>query len=146
MLKIYPPNLIPKSIQDEIAMKSMPIGAKEGDFVTVVLGGFQAATMILEVPSFEKTDGRPTHLGLGVILDDNDNPMTYRRMLRQIIFALQIDDHTFYDEIKKVPKKLVESFKRPRFRLKLANGKEILVELNEGITEGQRIREALKRL
>ncbi len=146
MLVLHPPDLLPKHLQDEFAKKSMPIGAEEGDFITVVMEGYQAATMMMKVDSFEQEDTRSTMLGLGVILHEADNPTMYRKMLKQIIDHYQRKNMLQHENLIELPKLMIEAFKRPRFQLKLSDGDEITIELEGGITEGQRIREALKRL
>ncbi len=146
MLTLHPPDLLSDQLQDEIARKSMSIGAEEGDFITVVLEGYQAATMMIQVNSFEEKDRRKTMMGLGVILHEADNPTIYRNMLRQIIHHYRQMNLLKHESLMKLPKLLFEAFKRPRFQLRISNGMEISIELEGSITEGQRIREALKRL
>lgn len=125
ILGIFPKLVISIEQEKAIALKCIPMGGKEGDFITVHAGDFQIASLLTVIPSYMETeDKRNTYASVGFLLDSDVNPVPYKKLLEQIIDACK--EHNLLDAntLKKIPHQLY----------KILEQTEVSLDLKEGIT------------
>jgi len=132
-------------LKKEIAMKSIPMSGKEGDFVSVSIKDFQAVSVILLVPAFESGyDQRDSFVAFGVLISQETNPTPYTSMLKTIASVCSkygcLDVPSLIELVPKLHKL------PPNKILEIKSGVEIDVAIDTAPTSGDRLRDALKRL
>ena len=125
ILEIFPRVDMSEDQEKAIALKCIPMGGKEGDFITVHVGDSQIVSLLTVIPCYKATeDNRNTYASVGFLLDGDINPVPYKKLLEQIIDACK--EHNLLDAntLKKIPHQLY----------KILEQTEVSLDLNEGIT------------
>ncbi|MHA1944922.1 MAG: hypothetical protein ACXAC6_10600 [Candidatus Hodarchaeales archaeon] len=134
-----------ENLKRELALKSLPIAGKEGDFVSVSIQEYQAASIILPVPAFEDTnDKRETFVAFGVILSPEVNPTSYQAALKMITDTCKENSILTVPVLKGIVPKLFQL--APTHILQITKNLEVKIDFDISLTSGQRLRDALKRL
>ncbi|MHA1977014.1 MAG: hypothetical protein ACW98F_13865 [Candidatus Hodarchaeales archaeon] len=132
-------------LKKEVAMKSIPMSGKSGDFVSVSIQDFQAVSILLLVPAFESGyDQRDSFVAFGVLVSQETNPTTFNSMLKTISsVCMKYGCLDVPSLIKLVPK--LHNLPENKI-LEIKPGVEIDIGIDTTPTSGDRLRTALKRL
>lgn len=132
-------------LKREIAIKSLPISGKEGDFISVSIREYQATSVVLPVPSFEAvSDKRDTYVSFGILLSQDVNPYAYQAALKKISNTCKENNLLSVPVLKEIVPKLFQL--APTNILKITENLEIKISFDVSLTDGQRIRDRLKQL
>jgi hypothetical protein len=134
-----------EDLKRELALKSLPISGKEGDFVSVSIQEYQAVSIIVSVHAFEDTfDKRQTFVSFGVLLSPEANPTSYHTALKVITDTCRENNLLSVPVLKGIVPKLFQL--APTHILQIAKNLEVKIDFDISLTSGQRLRDALKKL
>ncbi|MFW9854358.1 MAG: hypothetical protein ACFFFG_04830 [Candidatus Thorarchaeota archaeon] len=147
-------NLCPETTLDEeerikLALKIIPAGGMEGDFVVVSFKKvFKAAAIIVPVPAFDESqDVRGSYAAFGFLLDKNVNSLPYQDILKEITEVCKKNNILSVPILKNLCTELYTTLKESRnLNLKISYGVEVKLPFNPLKTTGETLRDAMKRL
>lgn len=139
ILNIRPSVDIPERDMKELAFKCIPMGGKDGDFISVSIPNYQASCLLNQVPPFpESMDERDTFISFGMLLEENANPIPYRDILQKITKTCKENDLLTYEVMKQISNHLVKSITITHectFTLEVKKGVHIEFELLDALTQ-----------
>lgn len=88
ILGIFPRIILREEERKELSLKTIPIGGKDGEFISANIGDCQAVAIIREVPSFViEQDRRDTFASFGFLIPKEMNPLPYQEVLQTVTAA-----------------------------------------------------------
>ncbi|MHA1197812.1 MAG: hypothetical protein ACTSQF_00445 [Candidatus Heimdallarchaeaceae archaeon] len=122
---LHPEDFLSEEEIEELSLKCMPMGSKEGDFSSIIFNGYQVAGYLSSTPPIDdQLDPRDTIVSIGFLLDTYTNPTPYRNLLIDFVDKCNKDESFNLQTLKEVI---------PQF-LKLKDEKEITVKMHDDLT------------
>lgn len=126
--------------QIDLAIKSMPVSGKKGDFIIVSVDRYQIIALLLEIPPFgTMQDKRNTYASIGFITEHEESPVEYRSALEKITKAIIEADCSNIETLKDVVKQLFEINKKRQGEIVLPNNSKIKIALPKFKKRGLKI-------
>ncbi|MBD3190986.1 MAG: hypothetical protein GF308_10100 [Candidatus Heimdallarchaeota archaeon] len=119
----FPDNLTTK-IKQEIALKSMPLGAKVGDFTTVIIDDMIFVNYVLNVVI---PNNRDTLYSISVCIDEHENPLRIKTVLETIVSELKACNAVTPKVLDTFAKKLYQAFQGTTTEIKIT--KNIIISI-----------------
>ncbi|MBN1329494.1 MAG: hypothetical protein JXA54_08470 [Candidatus Heimdallarchaeota archaeon] len=114
------PEVLPQSIIDEIVVKSMPLGAKEGDFTSNVISEDNAfSSYVFSIPS---NNGRDNIGSLVAVFDNtNYNANDVRRLFSILISELRNNNAVNSNILAEILPTVFKSFGNKNVKIKISS-------------------------
>lgn len=120
-----------ESEEKEISLKSMPMAGNRGDFISVHLGNYQIASLLLTAPSPEEVlDPRDIFVSIGFLLTRDENAVPYRSILEQLVAQLELHHLITINSLKKILPQLHRIFEQSTINIDLSE--DVSFELSIG--------------
>ncbi|MFW9922696.1 MAG: hypothetical protein ACFFDW_05320 [Candidatus Thorarchaeota archaeon] len=143
ILNIKPSLNISEKDLKELAFKCIPMGGKDGDFISVSIPNYQASCLLNQVPPFpESMDDRDTFLSFGMLLEENANPIPYRDILQRIAKTCKENNLLTFEIMKQITNHLVKSItitNECTFTLEIKKGVHIEFELLDTLAQNNHV-------
>ncbi|MBD3193039.1 MAG: hypothetical protein GF308_20550 [Candidatus Heimdallarchaeota archaeon] len=141
-MKTYPDDVLPKEILNEVTIKSMPLGAKEGDFTSTVLKSDQAISgYVFALPS---NTGRDNIASIVAVFNStNYNANIIRKVFSVAIMELKNQDSVSLEILSTILPEIYKGLKKGRINIKISSVVTIEVNISdekeeEKVTEEQK--------
>ena len=86
IITIFPSETLSESSKIELALKILPTGGKEGDFVDLIFEDYEVVVIVFPVPAFEiHHNNRASYAAFGFVLSKTANMLIYQTTLQKII-------------------------------------------------------------
>ncbi len=86
IISLNPDDYLSNKEKEEVALISMPVGGKEGEFCSVSLNNYHACSILTVLPPIdEELDTRDTPTSIGFLLDPYENPIPYKNLIEDFI-------------------------------------------------------------
>ena len=86
IISLKPDDYLSNKEKKEVALISMPVGGKEGEFCSVALNNYHTCCILVVLPPIdEELDSRDTPTSIGFLLDPYENPIPYKNLLEDFI-------------------------------------------------------------
>ncbi|MCE7742819.1 MAG: hypothetical protein GOP50_10230 [Candidatus Heimdallarchaeota archaeon] len=126
---LHPEDFLSKDEFEELSLKCMPMGSKEGDFSSVVFNGYQVAGFLTSTPPIdEQLDPRDTIVSIGFLLDTYTNPIPYRNLLMDFVAKCGKDESFNLSTLKEVIPEFLRLKDEKDIRIKMKD--ELVCELS----------------
>ncbi|MHA1686166.1 MAG: hypothetical protein ACTSYD_07105, partial [Candidatus Heimdallarchaeaceae archaeon] len=115
-----------------LAIKSMPVSGKRSDYIIVNLRRCQIIAVLMDIPPFGNIeDTRNTFASLGFIIDRDENPVEYRKILEKIVEKITKSNASNIQTLKSIVNQLIEALKKNLnvLKIELPNNQKIRIEL-----------------
>lgn len=109
IISLSPDDYLSNKEKEEVALSSMPVGGKEGEFCSVALNNYHTCCILTVLPPIdEELDSRDTPTSIGFLLDPYENPIPYKKLIEDFIEKCKTHGIFTLDFLKKA---LPELFK-----------------------------------
>ena len=126
IIKVYP-DVIPKKALMEISVKCMPLGAKDGDFIsTTIAGNYVISSLVFSSPSNQFRDNITSIVA--VFLSMDYNPVVLKEIFSIIVNRIRELELDLMETLALNLEKIYKGFNKSVIKLS-ANSKEI-IEIN----------------
>lgn len=96
-----------------LAIKSMPVAGQRSDYIIVNLKKCQIIALLMDIPPFGNLeDSRDTFASLGFIIDRDENPIEFRKILEKIVNKIVKSNSANIQTLKSVVTQLIEALKK----------------------------------
>lgn len=134
------PKTYSKEVLNQIAIKSMPLNAKEGDFSSATVGPAVLSGYVFSIPA---TEGRNNIASLVAVFESMKyNPESIRKIFSYIIIELKKNDLVTIDTLKALLPKLYTGISQGQLRIKISS----VVTLDFTLEEDEEVNEKKKSL
>ncbi|MHA2328393.1 MAG: hypothetical protein ACXACR_07720, partial [Candidatus Hodarchaeales archaeon] len=107
IISIFPSDTLSESSKIELALKILPTGGKEGDFVDLIFEDYEVVVIVFPVPAFEKHhNNRASYAAFGFILSKTAKTLIYQTILQKIIDACSQHNILTVPTLRKIVPKL----------------------------------------
>jgi DNA polymerase III alpha subunit (gram-positive type) len=129
LVRTYP-EVLPKEVLNEITIKSMPLGAKSGDFSSNVVSNDNAFSgYVFQVPS---ETGRDNIASLVAVFNKTDyNANLIRKVFSITINELQKNKQVKIDTISQILPGLYKGLEKGHIKVKMSSVVTIEIEIND---------------
>jgi hypothetical protein len=122
VLSLHPEGFLSEEEIDELSLKCMPIGSKEGDFASVVFNGYQVAGFLTSTPPIDiKLDPRDTIVSIGFLLDTYTNPTPYRDLLIDFVCKCSEEESFTLSTLMKIIPEFLRFKEEKEIEIKVEN-------------------------
>ena len=85
LLEFFPESDFCEDIDNELCLKSMPMGGKDKDSIVTNVNDNQAVCIMRSIPGFESpSEKRDMYVSLGLLIPKGRNPIPYQNILTKL--------------------------------------------------------------
>ena len=84
-MEFFPETDFCEDLDNELCLKSMPMGGKDKDSIVTNVNDSQAVCIMRSIPSFENpTERHHMYVSLGLLIPKGRNPIPYQNILKKL--------------------------------------------------------------
>ena len=118
LIKAYP-DVLPEEITNQVILKSMPMGAKPGDFLTANIDANNFSGYVFQIPS---KDGRDNLASLVAVYEtENYNPNMIKKMFSFTLEELQKNQLVDIKTISKILPEMYNGIAKGHLKIKISS-------------------------
>ncbi len=123
------PKVLPDEVLSEITYKSMPMGAKSGDFSSAGIGSFYYSSYVFKLPQDEGRDNIGTIVAIFPNMDYDIDGI--RKLFTVIVKELEGKAFLRMEIMKEILPNLYDGFSKGRINIKISSSTSISIDFSD---------------
>ena len=123
------PDVIPTEIMSQLVYKSMPMGAKHGDFASTTLDNLNLSSYVFRIPRTEQRDNIASIVAVFSSTDYDQN--TIRRAFSWVITELSNKELLSTETLTKILPNLYKGFGEGKFKIEISTSSTITFNFHD---------------